>query len=79
MAISRQRNVLIDSNFCAKVSDSRLSAKKHVVAYWMAPELLRGESTEIAVSDICAFGVLLYEGEAHSVVLPLVCGSTVKK
>lgn len=31
------------------------------VAYWMAPELLRGLTTNTAASDVYSFGIILYE------------------
>jgi serine/threonine protein kinase len=34
---------------------------KRVTAYWMSPELLRGESNSTAASDVYAFGICLYE------------------
>jgi serine/threonine protein kinase len=61
----KAKNVLIDSNYRAKVSDFGLSAKKRIGAsgtpFWMAPELLRGESLNSSKSDMYAFGILIYE------------------
>ena len=62
----KAKNVLIDSNYRAKVTDFGLSAaKKRMEAsgtpFWMAPELLRGESRNTSKSDMYAFGILIYE------------------
>lgn len=58
-------NILIDSKFRAKVADFGLSQKREVGAtgtpFWMAPELLRGESENTAASDVYSFGMILYE------------------
>lgn len=85
-------NVLVDSNFRAKVCDFGLSQKKHVGAtgtpLWMAPELLRGESDNTAASDVYSFGIILYEvysredpyaGEDTRVVINQVVDPTVNK
>jgi len=46
-------------------TDFGLSAKKYVGAagtpFWMAPELLSGESTNTDASDVYSFGIILYE------------------
>lgn len=88
----KSKNVLIDSNFRAKVTDFGLSAKKKGSAsgtpYWMAPELLRGERGNNSESDIYSFGILIYEmfsrenpyeGECYNDVLRLVCDRKVNK
>jgi guanylate cyclase len=58
-------NILVDSKFRAKVADFGLSQKKRLGAtgtpFWMAPELLRNESTNTAASDVYSFGIILYE------------------
>ena len=58
----KAQNVPIDTNFCAKVTDFGLSAKRHIGAvgtpYWMAPELLKGTSDNTAASDIYAHGIV---------------------
>ena len=60
----KSANVLVDSNFRAKVSDFGLSQKRksgHIgTPYWMAPELLMGGHVSTA-GDIYAFGVTLWE------------------
>eukprot|EP00980_Cylindrotheca_fusiformis_P023028 scaffold10066_cov100-Cylindrotheca_fusiformis.AAC.5 len=86
-------NVLVDSRFRAKVADFGLSHDKYVngvtgTAYWMAPELLRGESGNTTASDVYAFGIVLYEiysrrdpydGEDSAAVLHLVADKLVQK
>jgi class 3 adenylate cyclase len=82
----------VDSKFRAKVADFGLSQKKNLGAtgtpLWMAPELLRGESTNTAASDVYSFGIILYEvysrsepyeGEDAEEVLKLVVDKTVNK
>ena len=59
-------NVLIDSRFRAKVADFGLSQKKKVgggggTPYWMAPEILLGETGNTSSSDVYSFGVVLFE------------------
>ena len=88
----KAQNVLVDSKFRAKVADFGLSQKKQVGAtgtpLWMAPELLRGESQNTAMSDVYSFGIILYEvysrqdpydGEDHGEVLRLVADPIVNK
>jgi len=58
-------NILVDAKFRAKVSDFGLSQKKNIggtgTPFWMAPELLRKESSNTTASDVYSFGILLYE------------------
>jgi serine/threonine protein kinase len=88
----KAKNILVDSKFRAKVSDFGLSQTKRVggtgTPYWMAPELLRGETTNTMASDVYSFGILLfevysrrdpYEGENTAEVLQLVADTTVNK
>lgn len=88
----KAQNVLVDSKFRAKVADFGLSQKKKVGAtgtpLWMAPELLRGESENTAMSDVYSFGIILYEvysrkdpyeGEKHLEVLRLVADPKINK
>jgi len=65
----KSANVLVDSKFRAKVTDFGFSQKKWFsksnqaagTPYFMAPELLRGESTNSTASDVFSFGVVLFE------------------
>merc|ERR1712048_1182558 len=88
----KAQNVLVDSKFRAKVADFGLSQKRRVGAtgtpYWMAPELLSGESGNTAASDVYSFGIILYEvysrkdpyeGEKSSEVLKLIVDPNVNK
>eukprot|EP00980_Cylindrotheca_fusiformis_P006884 scaffold1442_cov128-Cylindrotheca_fusiformis.AAC.5 len=89
----KSANVLVDSRFRAKVADFGLSQDKDIAgitgtAYWMAPELLRGESGNTTASDVYAFGILLYEvysrrdpydGDDPTAVLHLVADKLVQK
>lgn len=58
-------NILVDSRLRAKVADFGLSQKKRLGAtgtpYWMAPELIRGATTNTDASDVYSFGIILYE------------------
>ena len=73
------KNVLISSTFKASICDFGLSHKsKHNglisgTKFWLAPELLRGDSYNTAASDVFSFAVVLneiysekdpYEGES---------------
>jgi serine/threonine protein kinase len=61
----KAQNILVDSRFRAKVADFGLSQKKNLggtgTPFWMAPELLRGESSNTTASDVYSFGIILYE------------------
>ena len=88
----KAQNILVDMKFRAKVADFGLTMKQQVggtgTPYWMAPELLRGESRNTAESDVYSMGVILfeifsrkdpYEGEDFDQVLKLVADPTVNK
>lgn len=88
----KAQNILVDSRFRAKVADFGLSAKKNLGAcgtpFWMAPELLRGDSSNTIESDVYSFGIILYEvysrrepyeGEDASLVLREVANPAVNK
>ena len=90
----KARNVLVDSNFRAKVADFGMSHKKvrnqaaGGTPYWMAPELFKRGATNTAQSDIYSFGIILYEvyaqedpypGEDTDEVLRQVCDPTIDK
>lgn len=90
------QNVLVDARFRAKVTDFGLSHKAnfanklHVAGtpFWLAPELIRGETSNTPESDIYSLGVVLceifsrkepYHGERPSKVLKLVADKDVQK
>lgn len=89
----KAQNILIDGRLRAKVADFGLSLKKQAkgaigTPYWMAPELLRGESLNTTATDVYSFGVILYEvysrrdpyeGEDYEHVLSLVADPNVNK
>jgi guanylate cyclase len=89
----KAQNILVDGMFRAKVADFGLSLKKQAkgaigTPYWMAPELLRGESLNTTASDVYSFGIILfevysrrdpYEGEYYEEVLRLVADPNVNK
>mmetsp|Transcript_35415 Transcript_35415/g.85507 ORF Transcript_35415/g.85507 Transcript_35415/m.85507 type:complete len:1753 (+) Transcript_35415:88-5346(+) len=59
----KARNILIGSNFRAKVTDFGLTRQRKLgtgTPLWMAPELLVGGETTVK-SDVYAFGITLYE------------------
>ena len=85
-------NILVDRKFRAKVADFGLSQKQNLggtgTPFWMAPELLRRESTNTPATDAYSFGVILwevysrrdpYENEDPKEVLQLVADTKVKK
>jgi serine/threonine protein kinase len=90
-------NVLLDSCFRSRVSDfglsrGRRSGKKNLMALgtpcWMAPELLRGESSNTSSSDVYSFGIVIYEiyarkdpyeGEDIDIVCGEVCDPKINK
>ena len=86
-------NILVDNRYRAKVADFGLSRKKKGkkgagTPFWMAPEILREESSNTTASDVYSFGIILYEvysrsdpfeGENVKEVLRLVADKSVRK
>ncbi|KAK9807738.1 hypothetical protein WJX72_007609 [[Myrmecia] bisecta] len=60
----KSRNILVDTNFRAKVSDFGLARHRNKrttsTPMWMAPEVIRGESHTTA-ADVYSFAVVMYE------------------
>ena len=90
----KSSNILVDGRFRAKVADFGLStvASDRIGAagtpYFLAPEILRGETGNTVESDAYAFGMVLfevysrkdpYEGERPLEVLRLVADKAVNK
>jgi serine/threonine protein kinase len=88
----KSQNILVDSKFHTKVADFGLSQKKEShrsgTPLWMAPELLRGETSNTSSSDIYSFGMILYEvfsrkdpyeGENHRDVLRMIADKKINK
>ncbi|KAL3910117.1 MAG: hypothetical protein SGILL_007816, partial [Bacillariaceae sp.] len=85
-------NILVDDRFRAKVSDFGLTQKQRLGAagtpYWTAPEVILGQTSNTAESDVYAFGIILYElysrkhpyeGEQFETVLREVCDPEINK
>ncbi|CAJ1959518.1 unnamed protein product [Cylindrotheca closterium] len=88
----KAKNVLVDSNFKAKLSNISLPSisKSEAVGtpFWMAPELLSGTSGNTTKSDIYSYGILIYEvysgrqpyqGENYETVVRDICDPVIQK
>ena len=88
----KSQNILVDSKFHAKVADFGLTQKNQSnrtgTPLWMAPELLRAETSNTAATDIYSFGIILYEvfsrkdpyeGENHMETLRNIADKNVNK
>lgn len=66
-------NCLVDRRFHVKIADFGLGQFHKIGSAgspaWMAPELLRGESSNTAQSDMFSLGILFYESTYNIVVL----------
>jgi guanylate cyclase len=88
----KAQNVMVDSKFHAKVADFGLSQKSQSqrcgTPFWMAPELLRGETSNTSSSDMYSLGIIMYEvfsrkdpyeGEDHREVLRQIADKDINK
>ncbi|KAL3934069.1 MAG: hypothetical protein SGBAC_010128 [Bacillariaceae sp.] len=88
----KAKNVLVDSNFKAKLANVGLPSidKSDAIGtpFWMSPELLTGTSGNTSESDIFSYGILIYEvysggqpyeGEDYATVVREICDPVIKK